>query len=267
MFCVSSCLCGFVAKKFRNPLPNFDEKERMTKLSVNINKFATLRNARGGNNPDVVKAAIDVQRFGADGVTVHPRPDERHIRYEDVRQIKKIITTEFNIEGNCREQSFVDLVLETKPTQVTLVPDVIGQLTSDHGWDTVTYKEYLKEKIAIFKNAGIRVSIFVDPDVKMVEGASATGTDRIELYTEGYAKQYDRGDKQEAVAPYVAAAARAKELGLGINAGHDLDLHNLKYLKQNIPWLDEVSIGHALICDAIYLGLENAVQLYRRQLV
>lgn len=238
----------------------------MTKLSVNINKFATLRNARGGNNPDVLKVAIDVQRFGADGVTVHPRPDERHIRYEDVRQIKKIITTEFNIEGNCREQSFVDLVLETKPTQVTLVPDVIGQLTSDHGWDTVTYKEYLKEKIAIFKNAGIRVSIFVDPDVKMVEGASATGTDRIELYTEGYARQYGRGDKQEAVAPYVAAAARAKELGLGINAGHDLDLHNLKYLKQNIPWLDEVSIGHALICDAIYLGLENAVQLYKRQL-
>lgn len=242
-------------------------KTRMTKLSVNINKFATLRNARGGNNPDVVKAAIDVQRFGADGVTVHPRPDERHIRYDDVRQIKKIITTEFNIEGNCREQSFVDLVLETKPTQVTLVPDVVGQLTSDHGWDTVEHKEYLKEKIAIFKNAGIRVSIFVDPVIEMIEGAAATGTDRIELYTESYAKEFGIGNKELGAAPYIAAATKAKELGLGINAGHDLDLQNLKYLKQNIPWLDEVSIGHALICDAIYLGLENAVQLYKRQLV
>lgn len=207
-----------------------------------------------------------MQRFGADGVTVHPRPDERHIRYEDVRQIKKIITTEFNIEGNCREQSFVDLVLETKPDQVTLVPDVIGQLTSDHGWDTITNKEYLKEKIAVFKKAGIRVSIFVDPDIKMLEGAAETGTDRIELYTEGYAKQFAVGNKQSAIAPYVAAAKRAKELGLGLNAGHDLDLQNLKYLKENIPWLDEVSIGHALICDAIYLGLENTVQLYKRQL-
>lgn len=242
-------------------------KTRMTKLSVNINKFATLRNARGGNNPDVVKAAKDVQRFGADGVTVHPRPDERHIRYDDVRQIKKIITTEFNIEGNCREQSFVDLVLETKPTQVTLVPDVVGQLTSDHGWDTVEHKEYLKEKIAIFKNAGIRVSIFVDPVIEMIEGAAATGTDRIELYTESYAKEFGIGNKELGAAPYIAAATKAKELGLGINAGHDLDLQNLKYLKQNIPWLDEVSIGHALICDAIYLGLENAVQLYKRQLV
>lgn len=239
----------------------------MTKLSVNINKIATLRNSRGSNNPDVVKAAIDVQRFGADGVTVHPRPDERHIRYEDVRQIKKIITTEFNIEGNCTEQKFVDLVLETKPTQVTLVPDTLGQLTSDHGWDTITYKDYLKDIISIFKKAGIRVSIFVDPDIEMVEGAAATGTDRIELYTEGYAKQFAVGNKQFAVAPYVAAANKAQELGLGINAGHDLDLHNLKYLKQHIPWMDEVSIGHALICDAIYLGFENAVQLYRRQLL
>jgi pyridoxine 5-phosphate synthase len=244
----------------------------MTKLSVNINKFATLRNARGGNNPDVIKAAIDVQRFGADGVTVHPRPDERHIRYDDVRQIKKIITTEFNIEGNCREQKFIDLVLETKPTQVTLVPDVLGQLTSDHGWDTVKHKKYLTETIKIFKDAGIRVSIFVDPDIKMVEGAAAVGTDRIELYTERYAKQYAPdnyrdGNKQQAIEPYVAAAAKAKELGLGLNAGHDLDLQNLKYFKQNIPWLDEVSIGHALICDAIYLGFENAVQLYRRQLL
>ena len=239
----------------------------MTKLSVNINKIATLRNSRGGNNPDVVKAAIDVQRFGADGVTVHPRPDERHIRYEDVRQIKKIITTEFNIEGNCNEQKFVDLVLETKPTQVTLVPDTLGQLTSDHGWDTVTYKDYLIEKISIFKAAGIRVSIFVDPDVNMIEGAALTGTDRIELYTESYAKQYAVGSKQKAIDSYLTAATKAKELGLGINAGHDLDLQNLQYFKQNISWLDEVSIGHALICDAIYLGFENAVQLYKRQLM
>lgn len=239
----------------------------MTKLSVNINKIATLRNSRGGNNPDVVKAAIDVQRFGADGVTVHPRPDERHIRYEDVREIKKIITTEFNIEGNCTEQKFVDLVLETKPTQVTLVPDTLGQLTSDHGWDTIRNKDYLRDMIAVFKKAGIRVSIFVDPVIEMVEGAAATGTDRIELYTEGYARQYTAGSRQSAVAPYVSASTTARELGLGINAGHDLDLHNLKFLKQQIPWLDEVSIGHALICDAIYFGLENAVQLYKRQLM
>jgi len=239
----------------------------MTKLSVNINKFATLRNSRGGNNPDVIKAAIDAQRFGADGVTVHPRPDERHIRYDDVREIKKIISAEFNIEGNCTGQKFVDLVLETKPTQVTLVPDVLGQLTSDHGWDTIKHKDYLTHIIAVFKAAGIRVSIFIDPDIKMVEGAAATGTDRIELYTEGYAKQFAVGSWQLAVAPYVTAAIKAKELGLGLNAGHDLDLHNLKYFKQNIPWLDEVSIGHALICDAIYLGFENAIQLYKRQLV
>lgn len=238
----------------------------MTKLSVNINKFATLRNSRGGNNPDVVKAAIDAQRFGADGVTVHPRPDERHIRYEDVRQIKKIITTEFNIEGNCTEQKFVDLVLETKPDQVTLVPDALGQLTSDHGWDTIKNKEYLQNIIAVFKKAGIRVSIFVDPDIKMVEGAAATGTDRIELYTESYAKQFVAGNKEQAVAPYVAAAKKVKELGLGLNAGHDLDLQNLQYFKQQVPWLDEVSIGHALICDALYLGFENSVQLYKRQL-
>ena len=238
----------------------------MTKLSVNINKFATLRNSRGGNNPDVVKAAADAQRFGADGVTVHPRPDERHIRYNDVREIKKIIKTEFNIEGNCTEQKFVDLVLEIKPDQVTLVPDTLGQLTSDHGWDTVKNKDYLKEIISVFKNAGIRVSIFVDADLKMIEGAAQTGTDRVELYTEGYAKQYSLGKRDQAVVPYVAAAKAAKEFGLGLNAGHDLDLHNLKFLKQNIPWLDEVSIGHALICDAIYLGFENAIQLYQRQL-
>jgi len=239
----------------------------MTKLSVNINKIATLRNSRGGNNPDVVKAAIDVQRFGADGVTVHPRPDERHIRYDDVRQIKKIIKTEFNIEGNCTEQKFVDLVIETKPEQVTLVPDTLGQLTSDHGWDTVKNKDYLKNIIAVFKKAGIRVSIFVDADVKIIEGAAATGTDRIELYTEAYSRQYAAGNKESAIEPYRVAATRAKELGLGINAGHDLDMHNLKFFKQHIPWLDEVSIGHALICDAFYLGFENAVQIYKRQLM
>jgi pyridoxine 5-phosphate synthase len=238
----------------------------MTKLSVNINKFATLRNSRGGNNPDVVRSAIDAQRFGADGVTVHPRPDERHIRYEDVREIKKIITTEFNIEGNPTEQKFVDLVLETRPHQVTLVPDALGQLTSDHGWDTIKHKDYLIDLISVFKKAGIRVSIFVDPDLTMVAGAAATGTDRIELYTEGYAKQFAAGPAA-AIAPYVAAAQKARELGLGLNAGHDLDLQNLKYFAQHIPSLDEVSIGHALVCDAIYLGYENAVQMYKRQLL
>jgi len=238
----------------------------MTKLSVNINKFATLRNSRGGNYPDVVKAAIDAQRFGADGVTVHPRPDERHIRYDDVREIKKIITTEFNIEGNCSEQKFVDLVLEVKPRQVTLVPDTPGQITSDHGWDTVKHKKWLEEMITVFKKAGIRTSIFCDPEIEMVEGAAETGTDRIELYTEGFAKQFGVGSRESGVKPYVEAAKRAKELGLGLNAGHDLDLNNLKFLKQSIPLLDEVSIGHALICDAIYLGFENAVQLYKRQL-
>ena len=236
-----------------------------TSLSVNINKFATIRNSRGGNNPDVVKAAIDAQRFGADGVTVHPRPDERHIRYQDVREIKKIIKTEFNIEGNCREAKFVDLVLETRPNQVTLVPDVLGQLTSDHGWDTLKNKDYLREMITVFKNAGIRVSIFVDPDIEMIQGAAETGTDRIELYTEAYSKRYPTNPSQ-AAEPYIIASAKAKELGLGVNAGHDLDLHNLPFLKQNLPLLDEVSIGHALICDALYLGYENAIQLYKRAL-
>ena len=239
----------------------------MTRLSVNINKLATLRNSRGGNNPDIIKAAIDAQNFGADGITVHPRPDERHIRYQDVHDLKKIITTEFNIEGNSTEKKFVDLVLEVKPQQVTLVPDVLDQLTSDHGWDTIRNKDYLRDTISVFKNAGIRVSIFVDSIIEMVEGAAATGTDRIELYTEGYAKQYSLGKRDRAVVPYVAAAKKAKELGLGLNAGHDLDLHNLKFLKQNIPWLDEVSIGHALVCDAIYLGYENVIQLYKRQLM
>lgn len=238
----------------------------MTKLSVNINKFATLRNSRGGNNPNVLQAAIDAQRFGADGVTVHPRPDERHIRYQDVREIRPIITTEFNIEGNCREQSFVDLVLEVKPHQVTLVPDTTGQLTSDHGWDTWKHRDYLREMIALFRNAGIRTSIFVDPVIAMVEGAAETGTDRIELYTEAYARRFAAGEPEAALEPYYDAATRARELGLGINAGHDLDLHNLNYLIRNIPWIEEVSIGHALICDALYLGFENVVQLYKRQL-
>ncbi len=237
----------------------------MTRLSVNINKFATIRNSRGGNNPDVLKAALDAERFGAGGVTVHPRPDERHIRYQDVRDIRKVITTEFNIEGNPTEQKFIDLVLETRPHQVTLVPDALGQLTSDHGWDTVKHKDYLIETIALFKKAGIRVSIFVDPVISIIEGAAETGTDRIELYTEGYAKKFQM-DSQKAIAPYIIAAQKAKELGMGINAGHDLDLRNLKYFADRVTGLDEVSIGHALVCDALYLGYENAVQIYKRQL-
>jgi len=239
----------------------------MTKLSVNINKLATLRNSRGHNNPDLIRSAMDIERFGADGITVHPRPDERHIRYQDVFDLKKIITTEFNIEGNPTEEKFVKLVLDNQPTQVTLVPDALGQLTSNHGWNTIEHAAYLKDIIAVFKKAGIRVSIFVDPVVEMVEAAKATGTDRIELYTEGFASEYARGDKQSAIAPYMAAANKANEIGLGINAGHDLDLNNLQFFAQNIPGLLEVSIGHALICDAIYLGLENTVQLYKRQLV
>jgi pyridoxine 5-phosphate synthase len=237
----------------------------MTHLSVNINKIATLRNSRGGNNPDVTRVAIDAQRFGADGITIHPRPDERHIRYQDARDIKQIITTEFNIEGNCREQKFVDLVLEVKPHQVTLVPDAEGQITSNHGWNTIEHKQYLREMITVFQQAGIRTSIFVDPDISIVEGAAETGTDRIELYTEGYATAY-RKDPYKAVAPYAAAAARALALKLGINAGHDLDLENLGFFSKNVPGLLEVSIGHALIADAIYLGLENVIQLYKRQL-
>ncbi len=237
----------------------------MTKLSVNINKFATLRNSRGGNNPDVVKAAVDAQLFGADGVTVHPRPDERHIRYADVYAIKKIITTEFNIEGNSQEQKFVDLVLDVAPTQVTLIPDALGQITSNHGWDTIRHKDYLTDIVKLFQKAGIRVSLFVDPVIAMIEGAAATGTDRVELYTEAYAHEYHT-DPDKAISPYRAAAERAIQLGLGLNAGHDLDLHNLRFFARNIPGLDEVSIGHALISDALYLGYENTIQLYKRQL-
>jgi len=238
----------------------------MTKLSVNINKLATLRNSRGGNNPNLVKAALDIEQFGADGITVHPRPDERHIRYADVYDLKKVLHTEFNIEGNPTEEKFVELVLASKPAQVTLVPDALGQLTSNHGWNTIEHQAYLQTIIAVFKNAGIRVSIFVDPDVSIVEAAATTGTDRIELYTESYAQQFALGNKEQAIAPFKAAAEAAKSFGLGLNAGHDLDRFNLGYFSKEIPWLDEVSIGHALICDAIYLGLENTVQLYKRQL-
>ena len=238
----------------------------MTNLSVNINKIATLRNARGGNNPDVIKAALDIERFGAHGITVHPRPDERHITYKDVYDLKKVLTTEFNIEGNPTEDEFVKLVLANKPTQVTLVPDVRGQLTSNHGWDTIANQQYLKEIIATFKAEGIRVSIFVDANVKMIEAAKETGTDRIELYTESYAKHFADCKKELAIEPIITAANVANALGLGINAGHDLDLQNLQYFAQNIPQLLEVSIGHALISDALYLGLENAVQMYKRQL-
>ncbi len=235
----------------------------MIKLSVNINKIATLRNSRGGQNPNLIQTAKDVERFGADGITVHPRPDERHIRYNDVFALNEIVSTEFNIEGNCSEQKFVDLVLANKPTQVTLVPDALGQITSNHGWDTVKHQSYLKEMIALFKQAGIRTSIFVDPIEDIISAAKTTGTDRIELYTEAYAHGYNN-NREAAIKPYMAAAKKANELGLGINAGHDLDLQNLKYFAQQIPNLSEVSIGHALICDALYLGLENTVQLYRR---
>lgn len=237
----------------------------MTKLSVNINKIATLRNSRGGDNPNVLKAALDIERFGADGITVHPRPDERHIRYSDVRALKKNISVELNIEGNCEEEKFVQLVLETKPAQVTLVPDALNQITSNHGWNTMEHKDYLKKMVAIFKEAGIRVSIFVDPIVEMVQHAKDTGTDRVELYTEAYAKKYHE-NKEQAVASYIKAAEVARSLGIGLNAGHDLDLDNLEFFSRQIPFLDEVSIGHALISDALYLGLENTVQMYKRQL-
>ena len=236
----------------------------MTKLSININKIATLRNSRGGNNPDLIKAALDIERFGGEGITVHPRPDERHIRYADVYALKKVIGTELNIEGNCTEDKFVALVLANKPAQVTLVPDAQGQITSNHGWNTIEYKDYLIKMIAVFKDAGIRTSIFVDPVIEMVEGAAATGTDRIELYTESFAKEYATGNKEASIKAYVAAANKANEMGIGINAGHDLDLQNLQYFAQHVPGLLEVSIGHALICDAIYLGLQNTVQLYKR---
>jgi pyridoxine 5-phosphate synthase len=237
----------------------------MTKLSVNINKIATLRNSRGGSQPNVVQVAIDCEKFGAEGITVHPRPDERHIRYQDVNDLKAIVTTEFNIEGNPTEKKFVELVLANKPTQVTLVPDALNAVTSNAGWDTIKHKELLKDLVASFKSVGCRVSIFVDPIEAMVEGAVETGTDRIELYTESYARDYFK-NREAAIRDYISAAKVADQVGLGINAGHDLSLENLRYFKQNIPNLLEVSIGHALICDALYLGLENTIQLYLREL-
>jgi pyridoxine 5-phosphate synthase len=236
----------------------------MTRLSVNINKIATLRNARGGTQPNLIQVAKDCERFGAQGITVHPRPDQRHITYNDVKSLRPIVTTEFNIEGN-PTPSFIDLVLANKPAQVTLVPDDPGQLTSNHGWDTISNKGFLIEVISRFREAGIRTSIFVDPVVSMVGGANETGADRIELYTESYALGYIE-NRSEAIKPFVESALLAKELGLGLNAGHDLSLVNLKYFVEKIPWLEEVSIGHALICDSLYYGLENTIQLYLREL-
>jgi len=236
----------------------------MTKLSVNINKIATLRNARGGNLPDVIKAAMDCERFGAQGITVHPRPDERHIRYKDVVELKPVVTTEFNIEGYPSKE-FIDLVLSVKPHQVTLVPDPPGVLTSNAGWDTITNESFLKEVISEFKKHGIRTSVFIETDEQMIRNAVKTGTDRVELYTESYAKNYP-ASREEAIRPFIDAARVAMEVGLGLNAGHDLNLDNLKYFHQNIPGLLEVSIGHALICDALSFGIENTIQLYLRQL-
>ncbi|MGV8813988.1 MAG: pyridoxine 5'-phosphate synthase [Gelidibacter sp.] len=236
----------------------------MTKLSVNINKIATLRNSRGGDVPNVVQFARDVQKFGAQGVTIHPRPDERHIRYQDVYDLKSEVYTEFNIEGNPIRQ-FVDMVLDIKPTQVTLVPDAEDAITSNAGWDTIKHKDFLVDIIKEFKQNGIRTSIFVDPVLKQIEGAKATGTDRIELYTEAFAKDYDLGNEM-GIKPYVDCAVLASALGLGINAGHDLSLDNIKFFKQNIPDLLEVSIGHALISESLYLGIENVINMYLRQL-
>lgn len=237
----------------------------MTRLSVNINKIATLRNSRGGDNPNLLKVALDCERFGAQGITVHPRPDERHIRYQDVYDLRELVTTEFNIEGNPSENKFVELVLANKPDQVTLVPDALGAITSNAGWDTITHRSILTDLVGTFKSAGIRVSVFVDPDEEMVEGAKICGADRVELYTEPFAAGYFE-NRQKAVLPFIKAAEKAREVGLGLNAGHDLSLDNLHFLKQSIPWLDEVSIGHALICDALYIGLENTIQMYLREL-
>ncbi|MDB5273385.1 MAG: pdxJ [Chitinophagaceae bacterium] len=236
----------------------------MTRLSVNINKIATLRNARGGNNPNVLQVALDCERFGAEGITVHPRPDERHIRYDDVRELKKKIKTEFNIEGN-PDDRFIKLIEEVKPDQVTLVPDAPSAITSNAGWDTIAHQGYLRELISHLKKYAGKVSIFVDPDLRMVEGAAHAHADRIELYTEPYASAY-RTNKVTAIASYIIATEHALKLNLEINAGHDLDLHNLRFLKQQLPALHEVSIGHALICDALYYGLENTIQLYLREL-
>ena len=236
----------------------------MTRLSVNINKIATLRNARGGNNPDLIKAAMDCERFGAQGITVHPRPDERHIRYADVLQLKDVVTTEFNIEGY-PDDRYLKIIREVRPAQATLVPDAPEAITSNAGWDTIKHGDFLKGVVEEIKSLGTRVSIFVDPSPRMVEGAASINADRIELYTEPYATEYHI-QRETAIKPYLESARIATELKLGINAGHDLDLNNLNYLKKNVPGIDEVSIGHALICDALYLGLENAIQLYLREL-
>ena len=236
----------------------------MTALSLNINKVATLRNARGGTMPNLLEVTKDLQRYGAQGITVHPRPDQRHIRYEDVRSLPEVLTTEFNIEGNPIPK-FVDLVMKVKPAQVTLVPDSVDALTSNAGWDTIKNKYFLKEIIKKFQSEGIRTSIFIDPVLDQIEGAAATGTDRIELYTEAYAADYTR-NREKAIAPYVAASERANELGLGINAGHDLNLDNVAYFAKRIPSLLEVSIGHALICESLYLGFENVIPMYLQRL-
>jgi len=237
----------------------------MTRLSVNINKIATLRNARGGNNPDVIRAAIDCERFGAQGITVHPRPDERHIRYADVMKLKDVVKTEFNIEGYPDER-YMKLIRDVRPTQATLVPDPPDAITSNAGWDTLKHAKFLNDVNKEIKSYGVRVSVFVDPAPRMVEGAAIAGADRVELYTEPYAQEFGVS-KSVAVKPYIESARIAHDAGLGINAGHDLDLNNLNFLVQNLPYLDEVSIGHALICDALYLGLENTIQLYLRQCV
>lgn len=232
----------------------------MTRLSVNINKIATIRNARGGNLPDVTKAAVDCERFGAEGITVHPRPDERHIRYSDVREIRPLITTEFNIEGN-PIPSFMDLVLEVVPDQVTLVPDALDAITSNAGWDTLKNRDFLTEVCSEFRRKGIRTSIFVDPDPAMVEGAALCGCDRIEMYTESYAAMYP-ADKDAAIAPFIRTAEAARQCGLGLNAGHDLNLDNLGFFIRSIPWTDEVSIGHAIVSDALYMGMEQTIKAY-----
>ncbi|MFD2789036.1 pyridoxine 5'-phosphate synthase [Arenibacter sp. H213] len=236
----------------------------MTKLSVNVNKIATLRNSRGGNVPNLIKVAQDIEEFGAQGITIHPRPDERHITYQDARDLKKVVTTEFNIEGNPIPK-FMELVLELKPTQVTLVPDGVDAITSNAGWDTITHMDFLKEIIQTFKSNGIRTSIFVDPDLKMIQGAALTGANRIELYTESYAIAYANGNKT-GITPFVEAAKAAHELGMGINAGHDLSLDNIQFFKESVPNLLEVSIGHALISESLYLGLENVINMYINKL-
>jgi pyridoxine 5-phosphate synthase len=266
----SSSMYSFIFTLYEDSLKSFNDVllcfylKPMTKLSVNINKIATLRNSRGGDVPNLLKVAKDIQEFGAQGITIHPRPDERHIRYQDALDLKSIVSTEYNIEGNPIPK-FMDLVLNVKPTQVTLVPDNINQITSNAGWDTIVNQSYLKDVISEFKNAGIRTSIFIDTDLKLIEAAAKTGTDRIELYTEHFASAYGQGNKH-AVKPYTEAANLAHELGLGINAGHDLSLENIEFFKQNIPNLAEVSIGHALISESLYLGLENVVNMYIHRL-